>query len=148
MGTAAATGCPAHLQTTYDYLGLDAYPHVTYNAVLHLAAMRATARLAALAGDGSSLAADAAASEAACAAALGPRLWAELPGGGGFWRAYQNEAGDAPDAILSGFVSTAQAKRTRQSQLRFHRASKAHPAEPGARAKARPKPQPQTPRTP
>jgi hypothetical protein len=148
MGTAAATGCPAHLQTTYDYLGLDAYPHVTYNAVLHLAAMRATARLAALAGDGSSLAADAAASEAACAAALGPRLWAELPGGGGFWRAYQNEAGDAPDAILSGFVSTAQAKRTRQSQLRFHRASKAHPAEPGARAKARPKPQPQTTRTP
>jgi len=102
LAAANATGCPAHLQTTYDYLGLDAYPHVTYNAVLHLAAMRAIVRLAALAGDASTLAADAAASEVRCRATLAAQLWHDDGAGGGWWRAVQTAAGDASNDILSG----------------------------------------------
>ena len=86
-------------RTTYDYLGLDAYPLATYNAVLHLAAMRATVRLAALVGDSSGLAANTTASEAACLAALSAHLWSEKLGA---WRAWQTAAGDAPDLVLSG----------------------------------------------
>ena len=52
IARAAQFGCPSFVQTTYDYLGLDAFPYATYNAVLHLAAMRATVRLAALVGGG------------------------------------------------------------------------------------------------
>jgi hypothetical protein len=92
-------GCPSFVQTTYDYLGLDQYPLATYNAVLHLAAMRATVQLAALVGDSSGLAANASASEAACLHAIEERLWSDKLGA---WRAFQTAAGDAPDLVLSG----------------------------------------------
>jgi len=92
-------GCPSFVQTTYDYLGLDTYPLVTYNAVLHLAAMRAAAKLAALVGDNSTLAANATASEAACLAAIGAQLWSDKMQG---WRAFQTADGSAPDLVLSG----------------------------------------------
>lgn len=100
----ATAGCPRYLQTTYDYLGLNAYPLATYNAVLHLAAMRATVRLAALAGDTSTLARDAAASEMVCAATMRAQLWHEEDAalGVGWWRAVQTLDGTAPDDILSG----------------------------------------------
>ena len=92
-------GCPSFVQTTYDYLGLDAYPLVTYNAVLHLAAMRAAAKLAALVDDKSTLAANATLSEATCLAAVGAQLWSDKMQG---WRAYQTADGSAPDLVLSG----------------------------------------------
>ena len=92
-------GCPSYLQTTYDYLGLDQYPLATYNAVLHLAAMRATIKLAALVGDNSLLSQNASASEISCLATIGSKLWSET---NGLWRAYQTLDGTAPDLILSG----------------------------------------------
>ena len=99
IARAAQFGCPSFVQTTYDYLGLDSYPYATYNAVLHLAAMRATVRLAALVGDSSGLAANASASEASCLGALEARLWSDELGA---WRAWQTAAGNAPDLVLSG----------------------------------------------
>ena len=45
------TGLPEHLVNTYDLLGLSQYQLCTFNAVLHLAAMRATMELGAAVGD-------------------------------------------------------------------------------------------------
>ena len=92
-------GCPSFVQTTYDYLGLDRFPLAMYNAVLHLAAMRATVRLAAIVGDNSLLARNASASEAACLATIGASLWSDKLGA---WRAWQTADGSAPDLVLSG----------------------------------------------
>ena len=92
-------GCPSYLQTTYDYLGLDQYPLATYNAVLHLAAMRAVVKLAALVGDNSFLSRNATLSESACLSTIGSKLWSESSG---LWRAWQTIDGTAPDFVLSG----------------------------------------------
>lgn len=99
---------PAHLQNTYDYLGLDAYPVQAYTAFLHMAAMRAIRQLAVIEGDSSSLPADAATSEALVAQTMQEVLWVNTSsssGGGadsGFWRAWQTVAGDAPSVPMSG----------------------------------------------
>jgi len=113
IARAANYGCPSYVQTTYDYLQLDEFPLATYTAVLHLAAMRAVSRLAQLAGDTSTLAANATASEARCLTVLGTELWVDedttgssgsgsVPGQQGFWRAWQTVNGSAPNLILSG----------------------------------------------
>lgn len=44
-------GIPTYLITTYDILGLGAYPFATYNGAFHLLAMRAATELALLMGE-------------------------------------------------------------------------------------------------
>ncbi len=39
-------GMPLHLVTTYDVLGLYAYPYVSYTGAFHLLAMKAAEKLA------------------------------------------------------------------------------------------------------
>lgn len=120
---AGTAGCPTYLQNTYDYLGLDQYPYTTYTALLHNAAMRATVVLGQLAGDVSGLADAAKASEAACLGTLGRALWhsnvssapqqgsstgeaglnsSDAGASAGWWRAWQDAQGGAPNLILSG----------------------------------------------
>jgi len=99
ISRSAQYGCPEYLQTTYDYLRLDEYPLATYNAVLHLATMRAVVKLAALVGDNSMLSSNATLSESACLSAIGSKLWSDSSG---MWRAWQTVDGTAPDFILSG----------------------------------------------
>jgi uncharacterized protein (DUF608 family) len=97
---------PAYLQITYDFLNLEQYPYQAYTAFLHLAMMRAFRVLAAVVGDTSSLPADALASAQAVEGAMASALWvgpnATANTTSGFWRAWQDMSGGAPDAAMSG----------------------------------------------
>lgn len=46
MNVSKTDKIPNHLQNTYDILGLNAYPHSTYNSAFHLLAMLAAEQLA------------------------------------------------------------------------------------------------------
>lgn len=93
--TIEGRGFPHHLQNTYDYLGLDQYANAAYSGFTHMAAMRATVKLAEAVGDRTGLAAAAESSDALCLATMNATLWT-----GTHWRA----AAPWPhgDTIMSG----------------------------------------------
>ena len=83
-------GLPAHLVCTYDILSMERYNTTTFNGVLHLAAMRAVARMGTALGDSATVATADAAAATALAVLTGPLLWNSTYG---YWRAYTG--GDA-----------------------------------------------------
>jgi len=91
---AKGVGLPQHLVCTYDILALERYPTTTYNAMLHLLAMRAGAELAAAVGDADTGAAAGAAFTRG-QAATEALLWNSS---GAYLRAY---SGAVHDAVMS-----------------------------------------------
>ena len=51
LDRANETGLPQYLVTTYDVLGLAAYPYSSYSSAFHLLAMKAAEKLALIMGE-------------------------------------------------------------------------------------------------
>jgi hypothetical protein len=96
-------GLPTRLQTSYDWFGFDTADLCSYNAFMHLAALRAAEALAAVVGDRKAAAA-ASAGLARGTAALKRYLWrpaTPATAGPSFFRASWSADGSLRDALLT-----------------------------------------------
>ena len=99
---ASAIGLPTHLVCTYDILSMEVYNTTTFNAFLHLAAMKAVVELSAVAGD-TEMGASAAAAFTRGQSATIALLW---NGTLGYFRAYTGGDAIMTDALYGQVVAT------------------------------------------